>query len=99
MKDLTSDFESRYQYFYESAQSDITNIMKSQKDSNLSVEKFLDFLDERVNNFETTVNKRIEEAEMRYKELREESGGQEGASILRNFRTEFADLNRIVLKI
>lgn len=86
MKDLTSDFESRYQYFYESAQSDITNIMKSQKDSNLSVEKFLDFLDERVNNFETTVNKRIEEAEMRYKELREESGGSGGSFDIEKFQ-------------
>lgn len=53
--------------------------MKSQKDSNLSLEKFLDFVDERVNNYESSMNNRLEEAEIKFKELREESGGSGGS--------------------
>lgn len=86
LQDLTSDFETRYQYFYESAQSDISNIMKSQKDSNLSLEKFIDLIDERVQNFENSIEKRIEESELRFKELREESGGSGGSFDIEKFQ-------------
>lgn len=79
LQDISYDFETRYQYFYETCQSDISNIMKSQKDSNLSIEQFLDSLDERANNFESAVEKQIEESELRWKQTKEESGGSGGS--------------------
>lgn len=85
LQDISSDFETRYQYFYETCQSDISNIMKSQKDSNLSIEKFLDSLDDRANNFESAVKKQMEEGELRWKQAREENPGPRGSSDVDKF--------------
>ena len=60
IKDLVTDFENRYGYFHNSVQTDISSIMKAQREANTGIEKFVEMVDQRTGILENNVDEKIE---------------------------------------
>lgn len=83
IQDVIHDFQNRYQYFQECIQGDITTIMRTQRDTNTGLEKFVEMVEERTSNFEEATTSKIKKFEEYSKDLEStkkvDSGGSGGS--------------------
>ena len=60
LKENIDDFENRYTYFHETIQTDLGSIVNTQKESNFSIEKFVEMVDKRTELFESNTEKNLD---------------------------------------
>ena len=72
------DLESRYGYFHTSVSTDIAGVMKAQRESSFSMEKFVSMVDQRTDMVEDQVENRLEVFAQQLSEAKQigGSGGQ-----------------------
>lgn len=58
--EMQQDFENRYKYFQECIQGDVSTIMRTQRDTNEGLEKFIEMVEERTSSFEQATSLKLE---------------------------------------
>ena len=56
---MQQDFQNRYQYFQECIQGDVSTIMRTQRDTNEGLEKFIEMVEERTSSFEESTQQKL----------------------------------------
>lgn len=59
MKEMFSDLENRYSYFQDTIQGDVSMIMRTQRDTNGGLEKFVEMVEERTSGFEKATKTKL----------------------------------------
>lgn len=96
IKDIISDFENRYGYFHNSVQTDISSIMKAQREANTGIEKFVEMVDQRTGVLESTVDEKINNLSEQVVETKSIacSGGQVDMELVTNNLNKFKHDNK-----
>ena len=67
--EMQQDFENRYKYFQECIQGDVSTIMRTQRDTNDGLEKFIEMVEERTSSFEESTQQKLENYEDELKKV------------------------------
>jgi ABC-type transporter Mla subunit MlaD len=96
IKDLVSDFENRYSYFHSSVQTDISSIMKAQREANSGIEKFVEMVDQRTGILESNVDEKFTSLSEQVHETKTiaGSGGQVDMDLVNNNLNKFKHDNK-----
>jgi hypothetical protein len=96
IKDLVTDFENRYGYFHNSVQTDISSIMKAQREANTGIEKFVEMVDQRTGILESNVDEKITNLSEQVSETKTIacSGGQVDMELVNNNLNKFKHDNK-----
>lgn len=96
IKDMVTDFENRYSYFHNSVQTDISSIMKAQREANSGIEKFVEMVDQRTGILESNVDEKLTNLSEQVHETKTiaGSGGQVDMDLVTNNLNKFKHDNR-----
>jgi len=102
VSEMLEDLENRYSYFQESLQSEVSSIMKTQRESNSNLENFVQIVEERTSSFERAINKKIsthtETLDHKLSAFGSGSGGSRDAEVYSKNMQEFERLSKANLE-